>query len=300
MDFHELTYIVTIAKYQNLSKAAQELYVSQPTLSKFVQSLEYKFGQPIFKRLGNKFVLTYAGNRYVEYARIILAAKKDLDNELSDIMRHDIGEMKIGFPFIRSNYMLPNTLPVFSAQYPNVKLEILEADSRKLENSLLDGSIDLAFLPLPLHSQDLTVEEISIEEFVLVMSQDHPIFQNHSGKKGGRYPWLDLREIKDERILMQKHGQRNRAIADRLLDEAGISSASILELRDISAAVQLAALGYGVCFIKDSLLRHIQCSPAVFSVGNPCTETGFAAVYRKGVYLPPYMRAYIQIVREFT
>ena len=98
MDFREMTYVIAIARHQSVSKAANELYVSQPTLSKFVQNLEKELGQPLFKRLGKKFVLTYAGERYVEYAKNILNAKKELDNELSDIMKYDIGELADRLP----------------------------------------------------------------------------------------------------------------------------------------------------------------------------------------------------------
>lgn len=61
MDFKDLTYIIAVAKYQNITRAAESLYVSQPTLTKFIQKLESEMGQKLFKKLGNKFTLTYAG-----------------------------------------------------------------------------------------------------------------------------------------------------------------------------------------------------------------------------------------------
>lgn len=66
MDFKDLTYITAIAKYQNITKAANSLYITQPTLTKFLQNFEKDLGQKIFSRLGNRFLLTYAGEIYLK------------------------------------------------------------------------------------------------------------------------------------------------------------------------------------------------------------------------------------------
>ena len=85
IDFKELTYVVAIAKYQNITKAAESLYITQPTLSKFLQTLEKNLGQKLFRKLGNRFLLTYAGERYVSKAIEILNLKKELDQEMGDV-----------------------------------------------------------------------------------------------------------------------------------------------------------------------------------------------------------------------
>ena len=75
MDFRDLSYVLAIAKTQNITKAADSLYVTQPTLTKFLQNLEKEMGQKLFRKLGNRFVLTYAGERYVAKATEILNLK---------------------------------------------------------------------------------------------------------------------------------------------------------------------------------------------------------------------------------
>lgn len=76
MDFKDLSYVIAIAKTQNITKAADMLYVTQPTLTKFLQNLEREMGQKLFKKLGNRFILTYAGERYVAKATEILNLKE--------------------------------------------------------------------------------------------------------------------------------------------------------------------------------------------------------------------------------
>ena len=102
MDFKDLSYVIAIAKTQNITKAADMLYVTQPTLTKFLQNLEREMGQKLFKKLGNRFVLTYAGERYVAKATEILNLKKELDQEMGDIIRQNAGLLKIAFPTMRA------------------------------------------------------------------------------------------------------------------------------------------------------------------------------------------------------
>ena len=113
MDFKDLSYVLAIAKYQNI---ANSLYVTQPTLTKFLQNLEAELGQKLFRKLGHRFVLTYAGERYVAKATEILNLKKEMDQELNDIIKNNYGSLKIAFPTMRGTYMLPCTLPIFKNQ----------------------------------------------------------------------------------------------------------------------------------------------------------------------------------------
>lgn len=302
MDFREYKYVVTIAKWQSVTKAAQELYVSQPTLSKFVKNIENALGQPLFKRLGNKFQLTYAGERYVETAKKMLDLKKQLDQELTDITRNDVGELKIAFPIMRGTYMLPITLPIFHHNFPQVKVKIHESNSTTLEDLLLQGEIDLAFFNMPVKSSDVDYELIAEEEVVLVMSPDHPLAYKGIPRKNCKYPWMDIRTLQNEGFILQVPNQRTRIIADQIFKDAGFEPHILLEVRNILASVQLALSGYGVTFVSETHLRHIDSKvrPACFSVGDPKTTSNFVAAFRRGIYLPHYAKDYIQIVKNYV
>ena len=302
MDFKDLSYVLAIAKYQNITKAAESLYITQPTLTKFLQGLERDLGQKLFKRLGNRYVLTYAGERYTAKAGEILNLKKELDLEMGDIIRNNAGSLKIAFPTMRGTYMLPCTLPIFNSLYPNVKLDILEAHSSQLEGMLQNGDADLAFFNLPVKSPNIDYEIISHEEVVLVLSSSHPLAHAGIQRENCRYPWMDLNRMKDEPLIMQIPGQRTRQTVDTLFKNYDFEPNIKLQTSNISAEVELAARGYGACFVTETHLKHL--SPgkklACFSVGNPCTTVDFVAAYRKGSYLPYHAKEYIKIVKDFT
>ena len=302
MDFKDLSYVLAIAKYQNITKAAESLYITQPTLTKFLQGLERDLGQKLFKRLGNRYVLTYAGERYTAKAGEILNLKKELDLEMGDIIRNNAGSLKIAFPTMRGTYMLPCTLPIFNSLYPNVKLDILEAHSSQLEGMLQNGDADLAFFNLPVKSPNIDYEIISHEEVVLVLSASHPLAHAGVQRENCRYPWMDLNQMKNEPLIMQIPGQRTRQTVDTLFKNYDFEPNIKLQTSNISAEVELAARGYGACFVTETHLKHL--SPgkklACFSVGNPCTTVDFVAAYRKGSYLPYHAKEYIKIVKDFT
>lgn len=126
MDFKDLSYVIAIAKTQNITKAADMLYVTQPTLTKFLQNLEREMGQKLFKKLGNRFVLTYAGERYVAKATEILNLKKELDQEMGDIIRQNAGSFKNCF----SNHAWNLYASLYTSYFPKFISPCTSGDQR--------------------------------------------------------------------------------------------------------------------------------------------------------------------------
>ena len=302
MDFKELHYIIALARYQNVTRAAESLYIGQPTLTKYVQTLEKRLGQKLFRRLGNKFQLTYAGQIYVAKAEEILLLKRELDQNLNDIVKSNIGILKVAFPVMRGTYMLPCTIPIFYSLYPNVKLDIVEADSDLLEDMILKGETDLAFFNLPVKNNNIDYEIISHEEILLVLSHDHPLAKQGQKRDGYKYPWISLDLLEKEKFILLTKSQRTRQIVDELFSEYHIAPEVFLQTRNITASLMLAAKGYGACFISESHLKHVRFDtpPCCFSVGKTSTTVDFVAAYRKNSYLPYHAREYIKIVKDFT
>ena len=300
LDFKELRYLTCIARNQNLTKASQELYISQPSLSKFLHNLENNIGIKLFSRLGNKFVLTYAGERYMDYAKRILLIKKDLDDEMNDLSAFRDGRLNVAFPQARCSYMAPALLPEFKAVYPNIKVNLFEASSNQLEELVLNGKVDIAILNGPVSHSDLAYEILCREEIVLVVSKNHPLANSGKSIKGRRYPWIDIKKFENDSFILHYPEQRTEQIAVQIFDENKIVPPVILRTHSTEAAVKLAASGFGVCFVSENHIQHIslETEPVIFSVGNPRTEVELLAVYRKGAYLPLYAADYIRIAKK--
>ena len=301
MDFRELTYLQAIAKYGNMTRAAESLYVGQPTLSKFLTSLESELGLKLFRRVGNRYLLTHAGTRYLEKASQILALKGDLDAEMADIVKLEIGEIGVAFASMRCTYMLPGTLPAFHQQHPRVKVNVFEGNSEENDRRLLEGQVEVAFYSKPSElNPQICYETLGEDELLICTCADHPIGRFAEPNPASRYPRLDLKLLKNEQVLMMRPQQRTRQIVDAILREKKIVYDNILCTSNLPAIMELVALGYGVSFIHESHLRHragmrpIDC----YSFGEPRVVSDFVAATRKGSYVSRYTQDFIDIVRK--
>lgn len=301
MDFRELNYILAIAKHQNLTKAAESLYVGQPTLSKLLSSLEESLGLKLFRKVGHKYMLTYAGERYVEKAAQILQMKSDLDAELADIIKRDIGVLNVAFANMRCTYMLPCTLPAFQKIHPNVKVNIFEGSSDENDRSLLDGQVDVAFYSKPgsLNPQ-IEYETLWGEEMLICTCKGHPLGRFARPNSASRYPRLDPALLKNELVLLMMEEQRTRQIMEDYFHEHGLKYGNVLYTSNMPAIIELVSMGYGVSFIFESHLRRRAANTAIdsFSFGEPRVASDFVAAYRKGSYISQYTRDFIEIARR--
>ncbi len=303
MDFKNLHYILAIAEYHNITKAAEALYIGQPTLSKYLISLEKELGLKLFQKLGRRYELTYAGQRYVEKATQILRLKEDLDIEMSDILHNDIGILRVAFAPMRASYLLPKILPIFQNQYPNVKIDVIEGNSTENDVRLLNGQVDIAFYSKPSkQNPSIQYQTLAEEELLICACQGHRFEQNSLRSPGSKYPLIDLNLLKNERVLLLDPRQRTRQITDTILLEKKIQLKNTLCISSMQAIIGLVAEGYGVAFLFAPHLDHrietraIEC----YRFGKQRFLCDFVAATRKGSYLPHYAQNFIKITTNLS
>lgn len=300
MDFRELEYLLAIAKHQNITRAAEALYIGQPTLSKFLTGLEAELGIRLFDRVGRKYILTYAGSRYVEKAREILNLKSDIDREMAEILKNEKGVLNIAFANMRCTYMLPVTLPRFEAMYPNVQVNIFEGNSTENELRLLNGQVDVAFFSFADQHPQIDYTTLAKEELLICTGKGHPAALMAEKIPGQRYPHLNLASIQNDRVLLMQKSQRTRQIVDGIMKAQGLTFQNTMVTSSMPAIIGLVAAGFGVSILFESHLRYspdrnrINC----YSFGSPNTICDFVAATRKGRFLPACVGAYIDIVRN--
>ena len=299
MDFRELEYFVTVCEEMNISRAADRLYVGQPTLTKCLQKLDEEWGTPLFSKKGRQMQLTYAGERLLSYAEQLLQLRRSLENEMNDILKRDIGSLRIGMPPVRCSITLPKILPAFHAAYPNVRIEIIEDASARLDRALLDGSLDIAFFNLSHPKKNLTYEIISEDHMYAIVQKGHPIgkraFPVENDVPGIRLEWL-----KDETFLLQTNSQRQGEYMLKEIGRSRLRDLHIQEHTNIRAAVSLASSGYGVAFLSTGLLRYLHTAYTFdyYSLPYARQSMQFTAAWKTGCYQPAYTKYLIDQVRQ--
>ena len=138
MNFQNLEYFLTVASEGNITRAAEQLHVSQQALSNQISRLEQELGCRLFERK-QKLELTYAGEQFKTSAEKILDIQRQTATELDDISNNRRGELRIGISHTRGQAILPLILPKFSRLYPDVDLHVNEGSTHILEEHLQKG-----------------------------------------------------------------------------------------------------------------------------------------------------------------
>lgn len=299
MDFRELNYIRAIAQYQTISKAAEHLYISQPTLSTFLQRLENTLGVPLFERTNKVMYPTYAGRRYLEYAEQILRNQAALQDELRGIVKNQNGCLSVGSTPTRTRYIAPDLLTSFHRKYPEYRIEVKEAPADELLRMLDEHLIDYALLTIHARDKLHIYHHLSWEEVVLCASKECGYKDLAVHRDGFLYPWIDLNLLKDELFLLVPENWRAGRAARRCFSQIGITPRSI-SFSVVETAVAAAGSGLGIGFCPDIMIKRgtFSHTPDYFSVGENPSHVEFVLVHRSDYQLTAPLKDFITMCQD--
>ena len=236
MTTRELLYIKTIADEGSMTRAAQKLFVTQPSLSHCVMNIEQQLGTRLFTRTSGGLVLTYAGEKYYRMACEVLRVYAAFESEISEERALAQGRVTVGITNYLATTHLPRMLPAFHREHPGIEVRICEETTDQVERSLLSGRLDFAIL----HTG-----------FLIAAPPDTHLSALAKQKEGAPYPELDPALLGDEPFLMVSPGQRIRQITDRVLAEAGVKPNIVLTSRNYELLRRLTGEGMG-CMLLPS------------------------------------------------
>ena len=175
MELDQLRYFLSVAQRQNFTRAAQDLGISQPALSRSIQKLEEELGQPVFERKTRSVTLTEAGTLLQARAEQVLTILEDTKAEITDDGQS--GRVRVGAIPTIAPYFLPEVLRKFAHEFPRATLIVQENTTDNLLKSCTQGEIDLAILALPVPARHLEIETLFSEELLLVLPPDHVLVE---------------------------------------------------------------------------------------------------------------------------
>lgn len=252
MTSRELLYVKTIADEGSITRAAQKLYLTQPSLSHCVAGIEKQLGTRLFRRTSGGLVLTYAGEKYYRMACEVLRVYAAFESEIAEEMELIRGRVTLGITNYLACDLLPRMLPRFHRDYPGIELRVVEETTDELEKSLLSGRLDFAIMHTGAGdgaSEDpgLSHEVLRRDPFLLLAPADHSCAALAEESSEG--PQLDPALLSGEPFLMVTKGQRIRHVADRVLSQAGIAPQIVFTSRNFETLRRLCAQGMGFTFI---------------------------------------------------
>ena len=167
MDFTDLYYFSEAAKDLHFTKTAERLFISQQNLSSHIKRLEERYQVQLFERKP-RVTLTYAGKRMLKYADEMLAREGDLREEMKEIQGETRGELVIGASTPRLKALLPEVLPRFLKEYPDIRIRTVDAYATELQQYVLDNVIDIGFAPIDPDQPEMIVEAMHRDNIFVV------------------------------------------------------------------------------------------------------------------------------------
>lgn len=298
----DMQYVLTIANYGNLTKAANALFLSQPALSIQLKRLESSLGIQLFERKGRKMVLTYAGEEFVKSAREITMKCFELEDRMIDIGKNVAIKLKIGYMVRQVETLFPSVMTEFNKLYPQSVVYTIDGHLSDLEEKLISGDIDMFFGYNSVSNTRLSYETIYEDCLVAILPKSHKAVGCAKNIKSCLYPWLDLSYVSTERFILQHSNQSTRQLEEDALLYADVLPELTYKISSIDAGIRLAEQGYGIAFTLNSYLSTMRLSPnsVVLQVGDPALRIPFSAAFRKGDEHRSELMEWIRLTKEVT
>ena len=296
MNIKQARYFKTIAQYGTVTAAAGHLYISQPSLSQTLRQIEEEAGVPLFERGTTPFPLTYAGEKYLKAAETMLEVDERLRADMETIRNENGGRLRLGISVTRAMQVLPDILPIFMKEYPNVNIDLTESASGTLENLLQKGQVDLALAATdPAEDDSIIYELIEKEQMGILAGRDSGIARRlPSGTP------ISLEDVEGESFISLDASHSSRIIQDRLFRKYDFKPHILLESGLLEVGRRIA-LKSGACMLlpdvyADSLV--VQSKGAFYPLADYENRRHFYACYRRDEAVKPYMRAFIRIATD--
>jgi DNA-binding transcriptional LysR family regulator len=247
VQLQQLAYFAAVAEVRHFTRAARDLRVAQPSLSKQIRTLESELGAPLFSRARGNITLTPAGEALLPLARRILADVETAHREIQDLTGLRRGRVRLGGTPSLFAGLLADVLAGFRGRFPGIELRVEESGSRDLVQHLARGHLDLALIILPLQSSDpsLVTQEILSENLVVA-----------SASTPGRRSYMRIEDLRGRPMVMFRRGYDVREATLAACRQAGFEPRFAVEGGEMDAVLRFVEAGLGIAVVPSMVLEN--------------------------------------------
>lgn len=297
MDFKQLEYVLCVAEEKSLLGASEKLFISPSALSQHVSRLEGELGTPLFKRSKSGWVLTRAGQIYVDMTKNVLLLQKKAFLEIADIAENKKGHFTVGVTPGRGTTMFSEIFPRFKKNFPNINIGLFEGTVVEVSQKISSGEVDIGFLTSGFNFPDLTSRFLKREEIVLALPKTHRLAYLAQNVPEGELASIDLSQLADDEFLLAGENTTLRAIEDNVFALAGFKPKIAFETPSILTLNILSRSGFGPSFVP---VFYANTSPdAVYFRTNPKLEWDLNVTTKNNHYLTRAEEFMISLVKEY-
>ncbi|MFE0046138.1 LysR family transcriptional regulator [Streptomyces albireticuli] len=288
MDLLSLRYFQVVARHQHISRAAEELRVAQPSVSRTIIRLESELGIPLFDRQGRRIRLNEHGAAFLRRVERALAELDDARREMADAAGDGPGRVAVAAETL---LQLAGVLPAFRERRPGVEVRLFQAPLESMRRHLRSAEVDFALASQPLAGPELCSVELAREEVLLAVPPGHPL----AGRER-----VTVAELAGEEFVSTRAGHWQRSLLERLFAREGLAPRVVCEGDEAAATPELIGAGLGIGLMPAVARRTLgERSPVTWLRldAADCHRT-LTLVWREGAHLSPAALEFRRLAME--
>lgn len=294
MDFKQLRSFVAVADCGSFTRASEQLYISQPSVSAHVRQLEEELQERLFQRTTKSLSITPRGRELYEYAVHVLS----MQDKLLSRWKENESVIRLAASTIPSTYILPEVLPRYRELQPEITFDICQSDSRGVLNGLLNGRFELGLAGMQTSDEDLVFTPFYRDAMVLIA----PNNGHFASAKAQGVSVIEL--LRQETLLLREEGSGSQKCVDEFLHVVGLDLATLhvsARLNDQESVKNLVSSGLGISIVSEKAVQT-ECrdgSLLSFPLPNDCGTRDLYLVQRRGDYCKPQISRFAAFVKDF-
>lgn len=290
MNIKDITYFIEVAKERNFTRAANNLHISQPALSKAIKILEYETNTKLIERNTRSFKLTDEGEIFY------VNAKKALDiinleiYKLEDSLIASKKHLTLGLPPVIGSVYFTSIVAEFKEEYPDIEVKILEEGSNNIKDKIEDETIELGVVILPVESNNLVTTPVTDGEVMLVISKKHKLSNRRS---------INIEELKDEKfITFNEHFMMYDKIIDAC-ESSGFFPDIIIQTSQWDFIIELVALNQGITIMPKPIVERFKTKDIkTIKIKKPDISWDIGFIVKKDKYISKSVKTFIKYVEK--
>ncbi|MGC8720680.1 MAG: selenium metabolism-associated LysR family transcriptional regulator [Thermodesulforhabdaceae bacterium] len=288
LDLHRLEVLCKVIETRSFTKAGEQMFLSQPTVSEHIRYLEEVVGEKLINRMGREAVPTQAGMILYEYARKMLDLRRRAIQALEHFRGALAGHLLVGASTIPGTYILPEIIGKFRASFPSISSTVAIAGSRAVVDMLLEGRVEIAFTGAMWHDIRLEWREVWRDTLVLAVKASDPLASRGT---------IGVGDLKNIPLILREKGSGTRKVTEEVLDRIGIDVEKlhvVAELGSTEAVRQGIKAGIGASIISSRAVEEDvkHGSIAVVGIDKLNIERPFYLVTHRKRHLSPVARTF--------
>lgn len=285
MTFRHLEIFVAVADSGSMTGAAEQLYISQPTVSQAIMELERHYGTKLFDRMSKRLYMTQAGEKLLGYARHVTALVSDMALQMTHAEQS--GQLRVGASATVGILYLPRLMKAFQSS-GHLSIQALIKNTLDIEQQILKNELDIGLVEGDVHSTDLAVLPVEGDELVLVCGKGHKLY-------GCEHPISE--DLRREAFLMREVGSGTRELFEIAMAASGIEWRTVWESSSFESMAAAAVENLGIAVMSRELVSRQLADGSLFELKCPflSLKRQWRVIYHKNKYLTEGMRQLIRL-----